>query len=183
MVTNCGLSFAESRTLLVSRDPVTGKLTKRGKEMLDSKMAICNSLSLDTATSFRGDPLDLPCCSYENPWLLGVLTKLGKSLNWRYSLPRDHRYLKCGWYVAYTDMVKNDPAISLFDVIQGCFRFNFRWFARYRVVGTFMITFVIIVHYIAHPRFWLLLPFIMCGIFLLYEGSFSVKLKKTRQLK
>ena len=180
---NRGLNFDESRAVQIMRDPITGKITKRGKEMVDAKVAKFDANELDASLCFHGDPLDLPCCSFEHPKVLKFVNNAAKYLNREYFLPRDPQYIRCGWYVAYNEMVKTDPSTSLFHVMRTCFRFNFRFLAQYRVIGFILLLIAGAIMRHTQLSLWSIAPLIVLSLFLLYEGAFTVKLKKNRYSK
>jgi hypothetical protein len=180
---NRGLHFDESRIVQATRDPITGKITKRGKDMVDAKVAKFDAKELDASLCFRGDPLDLPCCSFEHPRVLKFVNKVAKYLNSEYFLPRDRQYVRCSWYAAYDEMVKTNPSTSLFHVMRSCFRFNFRFLAQYRVIGTILLLIAGALHRYAGLALIAIAPLLIWSLFLLYEGAFTIKLKKKPHLK
>lgn len=176
-------NFDEAHADQVARDPITGKITQRGKEMVEAKIARFDAVDLDAALCFNGDPLDLPCCSYEHPRVLKIVNQIAKYLNKEYFLPRDPQFLRCGWYAAYNEMVKTNPKVSLFHVARSCFRFNFRFLAQYRVVGFILLFVSAVLFRYVHISLWKLSPLLAWGLFLFYHGSFVIKVKKNLRSK
>jgi hypothetical protein len=111
------------------RDISSGRLTEYGKlQVLHGKEKLHindpSSLVYQRRVPFfhYTDPMDLPVCSYESAVLVKWLVLLSKSLNQRFLLPRDDRWLLWQWGHLLELGRENDYRVGEEDVGVGVWR-------------------------------------------------------------
>ena len=85
------------------RDKETGKLTDFGRQQVLLGKEKCSVEFRNPEKKQRipfvyyADPLDLPVCSYESPFLVKFFTILSRSLNSRFLLPKNDKWILWEW--------------------------------------------------------------------------------------
>lgn len=123
------------------RDERSGKLTEFGKQQLLSGREKCRVQDLLEPRALTKDPLELPICSYESPFLARMLIALSAYLNARLQLPVDNQQMMCSWPVIVRRARQRQPAgdhLYPLKVAVRCFRFNLRGLAAYRTSAAVM---------------------------------------------
>jgi hypothetical protein len=84
------------------RDPFTGKLTSKGKELIQKGAVNFSPKELDSQLVYSHDPIDRPICSFELfPFFSKYLILWSKQLNGRFQLPRNKKFIHNHWEDIY----------------------------------------------------------------------------------